>query len=81
MSDDVRDARARQIAHDWSELLGTSIGVDADYRDAGGNSLAALRMVGKIRERFSAPITIADLVTHVTPNAVAALVEERLERS
>jgi acyl carrier protein len=73
------EERARQIARDWSDLLGTPIGPDSDYRDAGGNSLSALRMVGKLRERFGAPVTIADLVAHVTPNEVAELIEKRCE--
>ncbi len=78
MSDGAEPPMAEQIARDWSALLGREVDVDTDYRDAGGNSLIALRMVAKLRERFGAPVTIADLVVHGTPGEVAALVSRRL---
>ncbi|MCE5290015.1 MAG: amino acid adenylation domain-containing protein [Nocardiaceae bacterium] len=52
------------IAQQWNDVLGTSgLGLDDDFFHLGGGSLAAARLVSKLRARFP-HVAVADLYDH-----------------
>ena len=70
-----RDSLERKLAAIWSEVLGVEgIGINDDFRDLGGHSLAATRIVSRIYaachielpwERFVKTFTIAALADYL----------------
>ncbi|GAA0433501.1 hypothetical protein Acor_07660 [Acrocarpospora corrugata] len=65
----------RELAAIWGEVLGVAepIGVDDDFFDLGGHSLAATQIIAKIQARFAIAVPIVLLFEHST---VAALARE-----
>ncbi|MEU5160656.1 Pls/PosA family non-ribosomal peptide synthetase [Streptomyces sp. NPDC020875] len=65
------------LAARWAELLGAS-GVSAgdDFFAYGGGSLAAARLVSRIRERYGTG-SVGDVYRHPTLGALAAVLDER----
>ncbi|MGJ6967050.1 amino acid adenylation domain-containing protein [Streptosporangium sp. G11] len=62
----------------WSRTLRVDrIGADDSFFDLGGHSLAAVQITNGIRARWSAEITVGDLMAHPTVAALAALVDRR----
>jgi amino acid adenylation domain-containing protein len=60
----------------WHQALpAPRLGVTDDFFAVGGESLSALRLATRINERFGTGLNIADLMTHRTVEAQAALVE------
>ncbi|WP_370076617.1 Pls/PosA family non-ribosomal peptide synthetase [Streptacidiphilus sp. MAP12-16] len=53
----------------WGELMGSEAGLDDDFFDFGGTSLAAARLVSALRERFP-DVSVADLYRNPTPRAL-----------
>ncbi|MGH8879165.1 MAG: phosphopantetheine-binding protein, partial [Stackebrandtia sp.] len=53
------------LAEIWGEVLGTSqISRDADFFMSGGHSLAAMRVVTRVRERLHPEIALRDVFAH-----------------
>ena len=51
----------------WQELLGVSrAGRNSDFFALGGDSLIALQLIGRIKERFGAALTIRDVFENPT---------------
>jgi non-ribosomal peptide synthetase-like protein len=50
----------------FSSLLGSQVGVDDDFFDLGGTSLAAAKLVSVLRERYP-EVSVADLYRRPTP--------------
>jgi amino acid adenylation domain-containing protein len=67
-----------QLAAIWQDVLGiASIGVTDNFFEIGGHSLAAIRILTRLRrQRPSARTTIADLFNHPTVRLLAAVIEE-----
>ncbi|MGW0709711.1 amino acid adenylation domain-containing protein [Streptomyces sp. NPDC002643] len=69
-----------QVLHDlWCEALGRSeIGIEDNFLDLGGNSLMAIRLVGRIQERLGVEVGVRDLLIAPTVADLAAAVEKEL---
>ena len=66
-----------ELAAIWQEVLGlAAVGVEQNFFDLGGHSMAALRVLARIRElRPASSIGIADLFNHLTVRALAHHIE------
>lgn len=67
----VGDAE-RQVAAAWAEVLGREVGVTRNFFDAGGDSLAMVRLREKLRDTFQRDVHVVDLFRHATIRAMAA---------
>ncbi|MFJ7243694.1 amino acid adenylation domain-containing protein [Kitasatospora sp. NPDC098652] len=67
------------VGETWHEVLGLAEvpGAAASFIDLGGNSLAAIQVVGRLNRRFGTALKVADLIAADTVAAVAAIVTER----
>jgi amino acid adenylation domain-containing protein len=64
------------LAAIWAEVLGVAqVGTDVSFGDLGGHSLAALRLVARLRDRFGVPVMVADLLAHDTVAALAVFLD------
>jgi acyl-CoA synthetase (AMP-forming)/AMP-acid ligase II len=67
----------RQIVSVWREVLGRQrVGIDDDFFEIGGDSIAWVRIVARLRTR-AIPLKERDLVSHRTVAALAASIERR----
>jgi thioesterase domain-containing protein len=57
---------------EFTSLLGVPAGPDTDFFEAGGDSLSALHLVGRLARRHSNNISGGDLFVHATPRRLAA---------
>ncbi|MFD8406063.1 amino acid adenylation domain-containing protein [Streptomyces anulatus] len=65
------------VAGIWAEVLGVAeVGVDVPFADVGGHSLAAVRLVARLRFAFGTPLTVADLLGHDTVRTLALLLQD-----
>ena len=72
-----RTATQLELLRIWSDLLPTErIGIDGDFFDHGGTSFMALRLFGRIEERFGRKLSPAILLSHRTVRALATLLDE-----
>ena len=76
--DGVLPERLLVLAEIWEETLGTPISnADADFFSIGGHSLAALRMLMRLRERMGVTLQMREFVGAATLTALDELIEER----
>jgi natural product biosynthesis luciferase-like monooxygenase protein len=60
------------IAAIWCEVLELpEVGVDTNFADVGGHSLAMVRVLGRLKERVEAPVSLVDLFRHTTIRGLA----------
>ncbi|MFI6321615.1 CocE/NonD family hydrolase [Nonomuraea sp. NPDC050556] len=72
------DPLRAEIAQLWAELLAIpSVGSSEDFFDLGGDSLSAIRLIGRLRRAFNVRLTLRDVFAAPTPAAQAALIAER----
>jgi acyl-CoA synthetase (AMP-forming)/AMP-acid ligase II len=65
----------RTIAAIWKEVLGISeIGIGDNFFDRGGNSLLAVRMAERLRDKLPVKVSVVDIFKHPTISAQAAFV-------
>ncbi|MFD0533578.1 phosphopantetheine-binding protein [Actinomadura luteofluorescens] len=77
-----RSSAERVLAEVWGEVLGVSrIGVHDNFFTLGGDSLMAVRAVGRIREAFPADYTLPELFAAPTIAGCAATVERLLNEA
>ena len=69
---DEVDADTAWLLDTWGELLGSEVGMDDDFFDLGGTSVAAARLVSVLRERYP-EMSVGDLYRHPTPAALRAV--------
>lgn len=66
-----------QLLEIWKELLGDyPISIDDSFQSKGGNSLSMMRLIGRIYNRFTIRITLAQLFGHLTIRKQAVLIAE-----
>jgi amino acid adenylation domain-containing protein len=74
-----RTPAERQVAALWQEVLGRDrVGVTENFFELGGDSMHAVRVIGLAREQ-GLDLTLAQLFTHQTVEAVAACLAVRAE--
>ena len=74
-----RDHVEAEIAQIWGEVLELdAIGINDDFFDLGGDSLAATRVVSRVRDRFSLQIPVAVMWKATSVALMADLVAEHL---
>ena len=65
-----------RLARLWQEILGTpQVGVHEDFFRAGGHSLLAVRLMGRIAEEFDVRLPLATLMTHRTIAQIAGILQ------
>ncbi|GAA0272209.1 amino acid adenylation domain-containing protein [Streptomyces polychromogenes] len=70
----------RLVAGVWSEELGLDrVGADDTFRDLGGYSIAALRVVLRIKEATGHEVPLASLLTGATVASIAAAIDSGTE--
>ena len=68
----------RRVVQAWQQTLQLDgIGLDDDFFALGGQSLAALQLLGALQQGFELPLTLAELLGALTPAAQAALIDAR----
>ncbi|HYO15771.1 MAG TPA: amino acid adenylation domain-containing protein [Thermoanaerobaculia bacterium] len=74
-----RSDSERVLAEIWGEVLGVAeIGIDDDFFDLGGHSLAATRVTAEIRRRFGVELPLARLFHRPTIAELSTVLEEAL---
>lgn len=69
----------RDLAQIWRTLLtGGPVGLDDDFFASGGNSLQAIQLLTRIRERFGVEVSLRSLFAGPSVGALAAVVDEQL---
>ena len=62
----------------WKEVLNLEeIGIDDNYFQLGGHSLAATRIISRIYKKFKADITLKEMFDHPTVRGICAILESR----
>lgn len=74
-----RSDTERALASIWENLLGLDrVGVMDDFLELGGNSLLAVKLVARVRERFDIEARIADIFAAPTIGEFAGIVDQHV---
>jgi amino acid adenylation domain-containing protein len=73
--DEPLDNLEAALVAEFTEVLGVPAGADTDFFEAGGDSLSALRLIGRVSRQETA-IVGGDLFLHSTPRRLAARLRE-----
>jgi amino acid adenylation domain-containing protein len=74
-----RSETERAVADVWAEVLGIdSVGADDALPDLGGTSLAAMRVLARVRDAYGVELPVAAVLGPVTVASVASEVEAAL---
>ncbi|MER7845371.1 type I polyketide synthase [Kitasatospora sp. NPDC096077] len=68
------DGLADLVTGLWTEILGTEAGPDDDFFESGGDSLAAVQLVDRIRGELAVELPISALFDHPTLSELVAAV-------
>ncbi|MDR3373578.1 MAG: type I polyketide synthase, partial [Ancalomicrobiaceae bacterium] len=79
----VQDAPALDVMlAEWRDVLGTpNLGAEDDFFELGGDSLTAVRLVARLRQRFGRDIATADLFGVRTPAGLARILASKIKTS
>jgi amino acid adenylation domain-containing protein len=71
----------RAVAELWAAVMGrVPKSVDEDFFAAGGDSLRALQLIGRLRDRTDLDLTLADFTRVRTVRSLANILEEKFSR-
>ena len=71
---EARTPLEQSLVHIWQEVLGLShISAGTDFYHVGGHSLAAMRIVSRVRTELGIPLTVADIFQTRTIERLAGL--------
>jgi FkbM family methyltransferase len=70
---------ARMLAGVWHELLGAEPSLDDDFFLVGGHSLAAARLIGRVREAFGVEMRLRTLFQTRTVAGMARWIEDAVQ--
>ena len=74
-----RDALEARVAQLWEAMLHVApIGVDDDYFELGGESLAAFALIARLHDAFGVTLTPRDFFDTGSVAAMAALIRTRM---
>ncbi|WP_047236865.1 non-ribosomal peptide synthetase [Chromobacterium subtsugae] len=77
-----REGTEARLAAIWSELLNTgAIGRQTHFFEAGGHSLLAVALIGRIRQAFDLSLPLSALVAHLDLMSQAALIDAEREKA
>ncbi|WP_329325160.1 non-ribosomal peptide synthetase [[Kitasatospora] papulosa] len=71
----------REVCAIWSELLGLGekpVGITDDFFKLGGDSIVAIQMLSRLRQRFHVHLLVNEVLDHATVAALCALLKPRL---
>lgn len=72
------EATPEEVATIIEEVLSIGeIATDENFFEMGGNSILALTLVARVKERWAAKITLINVIQNPTPALLAALIGER----
>lgn len=72
-----RTALENRLASLWADTLGLDeVGIDDDFFELGGESLLAIRTMGRLREETGVNLPVRTLFDHFTVAALAKYIEE-----
>lgn len=75
----LRTELEKRICLLFEELLGlSSVGVEQDYFELGGNSLIAVRLFGAIQEQFGVRLPMATILDASTPRKLARAINQKV---
>src|SRR5437660_603929 len=78
----ARNDTERKLINIWQDVLGiTSISVDDNFFDVGGNSLLAVRLCTRIEKAFHIKLPLATLIEAQTVEQLAGVLSENVRRS
>jgi amino acid adenylation domain-containing protein len=63
-----------EVGRLWERLLGTPVAAETDFFAVGGHSLAAMRVVAELRDKFDLDVPVRELFDHPTLAAFTARV-------
>ncbi|HEY4182358.1 MAG TPA: amino acid adenylation domain-containing protein [Kofleriaceae bacterium] len=75
------DEIEEQVANIWDALFGRALGLDEDFFDAGGNSLMAVRLLGRIEVQFGVRLALTVVFESSTIRTLAATLRARPART
>ena len=68
----VPDGVLARLVEGWSKALSVTAGPDTDFFEAGGTSLAAIRLLARLKREGIGSVRYPDLMAAPTPRALAA---------
>ena len=77
----IDDASERLVAEVWSTELRREVGRDDNFFDIGGNSLLAVAVFRRIRDRTAVDLSLTDVFRYPTVRSFAAHVADQERRS
>ncbi|MEI6228451.1 MAG: amino acid adenylation domain-containing protein [Candidatus Saccharibacteria bacterium] len=72
----INNTTLNNIIKIWSDNIGGSIKPDANYFDAGGDSLLSVKIVNNLN-KAGVTVSVRDILMYQTPEELAAIVEDR----
>lgn len=76
-----RDSTLDVVCRVWKDVLdNTAIGPESDFHEAGGHSLAAMRIASRLLRSVKVEVPLAEFYAHTTPRALSEYIE-RLHRA
>lgn len=76
-----RTGLEREVCELWAELLGqggTPVGITDDFFRLGGDSIVAIQMLSRLRQRYGVHLLINEVLENATVEALCALLADRL---